>query len=80
MNTEPQPEHRFETPQGKKPVPIVAYSYNGSAVDCARTTGARCILGANPAYLSAEALRLAVNVLDGQQAKRPRNIYLYTPT
>jgi ribose transport system substrate-binding protein len=64
---------------GKSPVPVAAFSYNGSAVDCARIRGARCILGANPAYLSAEALRLAVDVLDGKQAKRPRNIYLYTP-
>jgi ribose transport system substrate-binding protein len=64
---------------GQKPVPVTAFSYNGSAVDCARTAGARCILGANPAYLSAEALRLAIDVLDGKQAKRPRNIYLYTP-
>jgi ribose transport system substrate-binding protein len=64
---------------GKQPVPVTAFSYNGSAVDCARTRGARCILGANPAYLSAEALRLAVEVLDGRQPKRPRNIYLYTP-
>jgi ribose transport system substrate-binding protein len=64
---------------GKAPVPIAAFSYNGSAVDCAKTKGASCILGANPAYLSAEALKLAVEVLDGKQAKRPRNIYLYTP-
>jgi ribose transport system substrate-binding protein len=64
---------------GKGPVPVTAFSYNGSAVDCARRAGARCILGANPAYLSAEALRLAVNVLDGKQPNRPRNVYLYTP-
>lgn len=64
---------------GKQPVPIAAFSYNGSAVDCVKTAGARCILGANPAYLSAEALRLAVEVLDGKQPNRPRNVYLYTP-
>ncbi len=64
---------------GKQPVPVTAFSYNGSAVDCARRRGARCILGANPAYLSAEALKLAVEVLDGKQPKRPRNVYLYTP-
>jgi ribose transport system substrate-binding protein len=64
---------------GKRPVPVTAFSYNGSAVDCARTAGARCILGANPAYLSAESLRLAVQVLDGKQSKRPRTIYIYTP-
>ena len=64
---------------GKGAVPITAFSYNGSAVDCARTQGAKCILGANPAYLSAEALRLAVEVLDGRQANKPRTVFLYTP-
>jgi ribose transport system substrate-binding protein len=59
---------------GKKPVPITAFSYNGSAVDCAKTKGARCILGANPAYLSSEAIRLAVSILDGKQKNRPRGI------
>jgi ribose transport system substrate-binding protein len=64
---------------GHKPVPVTGFSYNSSAVDCAKTAGAKCILGANPAYLSSEAIRLAVNVLDGKQAKKPSNVYLYTP-
>src|SRR3712207_6994935 len=29
------------------------------------TEGAACILGSNPAYLSAEALRIALDVLEG---------------
>jgi ribose transport system substrate-binding protein len=64
---------------GKKPVPVTAFSYNGSAVDCAKTKGAKCILGANPAYLSAEAIRLAVDTLDGKKPKKPGNVFLYTP-
>jgi ribose transport system substrate-binding protein len=64
---------------GKDPVPITAFSYNGSAVDCAKTAGASCILGANPAYLSAEAIRLAVAILDKRVPNNPRNIYIYTP-
>jgi ribose transport system substrate-binding protein len=64
---------------GKGPVPVTAFSYNGSAVDCAKTAGASCILGANPAYLSAEAIRLAVAILDEKVPNNPRNIYIYTP-
>jgi ribose transport system substrate-binding protein len=64
---------------GHAPVPVTGFSYNSSAVDCAKSAGAKCILGANPAYLSSEALRLAVNVLDGKEAKKPREILLYTP-
>ncbi len=64
---------------GHAPVPVTGFSYNSSAVDCAKTAGAKCILGANPAYLSSEALRLAVNVLDGKVANKPREILLYTP-
>jgi ribose transport system substrate-binding protein len=64
---------------GHAPVPVTGFSYNSSAVDCAKTAGAKCILGANPAYLSSEALRLAVSVLDGKQANKPKEILLYTP-
>ncbi|HTW28411.1 MAG TPA: substrate-binding domain-containing protein [Acetobacteraceae bacterium] len=49
---------------GRPVVPFTAFSYNGSAVACAQTPGAHCILGANPAWLSAEALKLAVSILD----------------
>lgn len=64
---------------GHAPVPVTGFSYNSSAVDCARTKGAKCILGANPAYLSSEAIKLAVEVLDGKKAKKPSEILLYTP-
>ncbi len=50
---------------GRKMVPIVAAAFNGTALACVQTPGVTCILGANPPYLSAEALRLAVAVLDG---------------
>jgi ribose transport system substrate-binding protein len=46
-------------------VPIVAAAFNVTAVECAQTPGAKCILGANPPYLSAEAIKLAVAILDG---------------
>lgn len=53
---------------GRPVVPVTAFSYNSTGITCARTSGAKCILGVNPAYLSAEALRLAVDVLDGKPA------------
>jgi ribose transport system substrate-binding protein len=64
---------------GHAPVPVTGFSYNSSAIDCAKTKGAKCILGANPAYLSSEAIRLAVNVLDGKQKNKPAHVLLYTP-
>jgi ribose transport system substrate-binding protein len=51
---------------GRKVVPVTAFSYNSTAVACVQTAGAKCILGSNPAYLSADALRLAVDILDGK--------------
>lgn len=64
---------------GRPPVPVTAFAYNTSAVSCAQTRGARCILGSNAPYLSADALRLAVQVLDGDQPNRPRTIISRTP-
>jgi ribose transport system substrate-binding protein len=52
---------------GRKMVPIVAAAFNGTAVACLNTPGVTCVLGANPPYLSAEALRLSVDVLDGKK-------------
>jgi ribose transport system substrate-binding protein len=49
---------------GRPVVPFTAFSYNGSAVACAQTEGAKCIFGANPAWLSSEAIKLAVSILD----------------
>jgi ribose transport system substrate-binding protein len=51
---------------GRKMVPIVAAAFNGTAVACLQTPGVKCVLGANPPYLSAEAMRLAVQILDGK--------------
>jgi ribose transport system substrate-binding protein len=63
---------------GRKIVPIVGFSYNISAVTCAQTAGAECMLGTNPAYLSADALRLAVDILDGKP-KPPKLVELESP-
>jgi ribose transport system substrate-binding protein len=52
---------------GRPLVPVTAFSYNVAAVTCAKTPGAKCILGSNPAYLSAEAIKLAVDIRDGKK-------------
>jgi ribose transport system substrate-binding protein len=64
---------------GHAPVPVTGFSYNSSAIDCAKTKGAKCILGANPAYLSSTAIKLAVDTLDGKLKKKPALVLLYTP-
>ena len=51
-------------------VPIVAAAFNGTGVACAQTEGAHCWLGANPPSLSAEAIKLAVDILDGKAPRR----------
>jgi len=55
---------KAEQEAGRPVVPVTAVSYNGTAVVCAQTPGAKCILGVNPAWISAEGLRVAVEVLD----------------
>jgi ribose transport system substrate-binding protein len=57
---------KAEQDAGRSVVPVTAVSYNGTAVTCAQTAGAKCILGVNPSWISAEALRVAVDVLDGK--------------
>jgi ribose transport system substrate-binding protein len=63
---------------GRKIVPVVGFSYNISAVTCAQVVGAKCMLGTNPAYLSSDALRLAVDILDGKP-KPPMSVKLESP-
>ena len=52
---------------GRPLVPIVAFSYNGTASECATETepGLECFIYTHPPYLSADAIKLAVDVLDG---------------
>jgi len=57
-------------------VPITAFAYNGAAVACAQTAGAQCILGYNSSYLSAEALKLAVEILDTGKKPAQREIFV----
>src|SRR4029079_1741093 len=59
---------------GRPIVPVTAFSYNGTAVACAQTQGAKCILGSNPAFLSSEAIKLAVDILDTGKKPAERSI------
>ena len=54
---------------GRPMVPVVGFSYNVAGADLRRDASAKCILGSNPAYLSSEAIKLAVEILD--TGKRP---------
>jgi len=65
---------------GHKLVPVVGYTYNVSMVACATTKGASCVFGSNAPYVSSNAIRLAVNMLDGKPRPNPAQIiYSYTP-
>ncbi len=55
---------------GRPVVPVTAFSYNVAALACVQTEGAKCILGSNPAYLSSEAIKLAVDILDTGRSLR----------
>jgi ribose transport system substrate-binding protein len=51
---------------GRPIVPVTGSPFNLTTTTCLATPGAQCILAPNPAYLSAEALKLAVEILDGK--------------
>jgi ribose transport system substrate-binding protein len=59
---------------GRPIVPVIGFSYNVSALTCAQTEGAKCILGSNPAYLSSEAIKLAVEILDSGKKPADRSV------
>jgi ribose transport system substrate-binding protein len=62
---------------GRPLVPIVMFAYNGSATACAKEPGLKCFIYTHPPYLSADAIKLAVDVLDGKPpaAKLVENDY-----
>lgn len=67
---------------GRPIVPVTGSPFNLSTTTCLQTAGAQCILAPNPAYLSAEALKLAVDILDGkkppEKAIKLHNAFLTT--
>jgi ribose transport system substrate-binding protein len=63
---------------GRPLVPVAGGGYNTASLVCAQTEGAQCILETNPAYLSAEALKLAVDILDGKKVE-DKHVFVYGP-
>ena len=55
-------------------MPVTGFSYNVAALTCSQTDGAKCILGSNPAYLSSEAIKLAVQILDTGERPTERSV------
>jgi ribose transport system substrate-binding protein len=60
---------------GRKPVPIVMFAYNGSATMCAKEPGLKCMVYTHPPYQSAEAIKLAVDILDGNKPASHETLY-----
>ena len=63
---------------GRPLVPVAGGAYNTAALVCAQTKGAQCILESNPAYLSAEAMKLAISVIEGK-APKEKHLYVHGP-
>ena len=59
---------------GRPMVPVIGGAYNVAALACAQTEGANCILMSNPAYLSSEAIKLAVEILDTGNRPAERSV------
>jgi ribose transport system substrate-binding protein len=60
---------------GRKPVPTVMFAYNGSATMCAKEAGLKCMVYTHPPYQSAEAIKLAVDILDGKPPASHETLY-----
>jgi ribose transport system substrate-binding protein len=63
---------------GRPIVPVAGFTYNVSAVTCLQTEGASCFLASSPAYISAEVLKLAVQILDGGEKPATRDVEMPT--
>jgi len=59
---------------GRPMVPVIGGAYNVASLACAQTEGANCILMSNPAYLSSEAIKLAVEILDTGNRPAERSV------
>jgi len=63
---------------GKPPAAIAAETYNATMLACANPSQP-CLLVSDPVYLSGEAIKLAVEVLDGKQPNKPSAIVIHSP-
>lgn len=55
---------------GHAPVPMQCNSYNGTMIKLAETPGAESVISVNPPWLSSDAVKIAVSVLEHHTAQR----------
>jgi hypothetical protein len=64
---------------GLDPVPLASFSYSESMTGCAEEGAPPCLLASSPTWVSASAMRLAVDVIDGEAEGSPRFISIAQP-
>ena len=63
---------------GVAPVPLTTFSYNQGLIWC-NTHKVPCLLGSSPAYISGEAMRLGVSIINGQRKGSPTTVFYPSP-
>ena len=63
---------------GVAPVPLTTFSYNQGMIWC-NTHKVPCLLGSSPAYISGEAMRLGVSIVNGQRTGSPTTVFYPSP-
>lgn len=64
---------------GKTTAIVTGYASNGALVTCAKTPNLHCFFGSNSPALSAEAMKVAVDILEGKRPHKPGEVLLDTP-
>lgn len=63
---------------GIDPVPMTTFSYNEGMIWC-NDHEVPCLLGSSPAYISGEAMRLGLDVIDGKRKGEPTTVFFGSP-
>jgi ribose transport system substrate-binding protein len=63
---------------GIAPVPMTTFAYNEGMLWCADHK-VPCLLGSSPAYISGEAMRLGLDVIDGKRKGTPTTVFFPSP-
>jgi ribose transport system substrate-binding protein len=63
---------------GVDPVPMTTFSYNEGMIWC-NDHDVPCLLGSSPAYISGEAMRLGLDVIDGKKTGEPTTVFFASP-
>jgi ribose transport system substrate-binding protein len=64
---------------GIKPVPMTTFSYNEGMLWCKDNPEVPCLLGSSPAYISGEAMRLGLDIIDGKRKGAPTTVFYDSP-